>query len=336
MGVADKRHTLRVLSVIFAAGFALAGCSSTGAEPSVETNPEVAEGNWPRSVETPRGAVEIPSKPQRIVSTSVTLTGTLLSIGAPVVASGSTSPNSAVADDQGFFTQWGDVARERGVVALQSSSVDAEAVVVQQPDLIVVAATGNDSFVGLYDQFSKVAPTIVVDYSGSSWQEVATELGRATGLESDAQAVIDRFDSAVAKAAADITLPPQPTTSLVYVQNGQGANVWTADSAQSKLLAAMGFTMADIPDSVLGDQSMGVRKDIVQVSGENLYDALAGNTVILVNADDTTVSTVRGLPILARHPAVTGGHVYAVGTDTFRLDYYSATNMVNRLVEQFS
>lgn len=121
----------------------------------------------------------------------------------------------------------------------------------------------------------------------------------------------------------------------MYVQNGQGANVWTADSAQSKLLAEMGFTMADIPDSVLGDQSMGVRKDIVQVSGENLYDALAGKTLILVNAEDTTVSTVEGLPILARHPAVTDGHVYAVGADTFRLDYYSATNMVNRLVEQF-
>ncbi|MBT2268073.1 hypothetical protein [Rhodococcus erythropolis] len=29
-------------------------------------------------------------------------------------------------------------------------------------------------------------------------------------------------------------------------------------------------------------------------------------------------------------------HVYAVGLDTFRLDYYSATNMVDRLVEQFS
>ena len=44
--------------------------------------------------------------PQRIVSTSVTITGTLLAIDAPVVASGATSPNPLVADKQGFFTQW--------------------------------------------------------------------------------------------------------------------------------------------------------------------------------------------------------------------------------------
>ena len=57
---------------------------------------------------------------------------------------------------------------------------------------------------------------------------------------------------------------------------------------------------------------------------------------ILVSADDGAVKAVEALPLLAQHPAIRDHHVYAVGLDTFRLDYYSATNMVNRLVEQFS
>ena len=52
------------------------------------------------------------------VSASVTLTGSLLAVDAPVTASGATMPNSPVADDQGFFTQWSDVAKEKDVKAL--------------------------------------------------------------------------------------------------------------------------------------------------------------------------------------------------------------------------
>ncbi|MGC0362388.1 ABC-type Fe2+-enterobactin transport system substrate-binding protein [Rhodococcus sp. 27YEA15] len=335
MGVGVKKpRTFRVLSVMLVAGLALIGCSSGAA--GSEESPTAASGSWPRSVETVKGAVEIPAKPQRVVSTSVTLTGSLLAIDAPVIASGATGANTEVADEQGFFTQWGDVARERAVTPLASGVVNAEAVIALDPDLIVVAATGGDSFADLYEQFSKIAPTIVVDYGGNSWQEVTTELGRATGLEENATAAVDRFENAVTSAKATLTLPPQPTTALVYVESdGGGANVWTADSAQSKLLTELGFTMAEIPESVKGNTSMGARNDIVQVSAENLYDAIAGNTVILVNADDSTVAKVEGQPLLARHRAVTGKSVYPAGLDTFRLDYYSATNMVNRLVTRF-
>lgn len=60
----------------------------------------------------------IDSQPENIVSTSETLTGSLLAADAPVKATGITQANSPLADDKGFFTQWGDVAEERGVKAL--------------------------------------------------------------------------------------------------------------------------------------------------------------------------------------------------------------------------
>jgi ABC-type Fe2+-enterobactin transport system substrate-binding protein len=35
-------------------------------------------------------------------------------------------------------------------------------------------------------------------------------------------------------------------------------------------------------------------------------------------------------------PAVQGKQVYALGDDTFRLDYYSASNVLTQLEKQFS
>ncbi|OZF26167.1 Fe2+-enterobactin ABC transporter substrate-binding protein [Rhodococcus sp. 14-2483-1-2] len=327
------RTLARTTLLTLAATLALAGCSSTDDSSAVAgaSSTASADSTWPRTVDTEQGPVQIPAQPERIVSTAVTLTGSLLAVGAPVVASGATSPNSEVADEQGFFTQWGEVADERGVEPLPSGDLDVENVIAYDPDLIVVSKTGADSAAELYDQLSQIAPTIVLDYGNKTWQDVTTIMGEATGHENNALATIDSFERTVADAKKTMTLPPQPTTALVY--NGpDGANVWTAESAQGKLLTELGFSLAELP--VTGNGPMSTRKDIVPVAPENFTRAFIGNTVILVNADDSDTATYIADPLLAQTPAVIGGDVYAVGVDTFRLDFYSATNFVERLTGQ--
>ncbi|WP_228393394.1 hypothetical protein [Ornithinicoccus hortensis] len=76
-----------------------------------------AAGEWPRTIEHESGTTEIPEEPTVVVSTSITLTGTLLAIDAPVSASAATG-TGPLTDDQGFFAQWADVADERGVEVL--------------------------------------------------------------------------------------------------------------------------------------------------------------------------------------------------------------------------
>lgn len=84
--------------------------------------------DWPRQIADSRGTHTLESQPLRIVSTSVTLTGSLLAIDAPVVASGATTPNNRVADAQGFLRQWGDVAKKRKLARLYIGEPSAEAV----------------------------------------------------------------------------------------------------------------------------------------------------------------------------------------------------------------
>ena len=103
----------------------------------------VQAADWPRQITDSRGTHTLESQPQRIVSTSVTLTGSLLAIDAPVIASGATTPNNRVADDQGFLRQWSKVAKERKLQRLYIGEPSAEAVAAQMPDLILISATGG-------------------------------------------------------------------------------------------------------------------------------------------------------------------------------------------------
>lgn len=77
-------------ALLFAGLFVLGLTSATAAD-------------WPRQITDSHGVHMLDSKPTRIVSTSVTLTGSLLAIDAPVIASGATTPNNRVADAQGFY-----------------------------------------------------------------------------------------------------------------------------------------------------------------------------------------------------------------------------------------
>ena len=294
-----------------------------------------AEG-WPREIKTSRGIITLQHPAQRIVSTSVTVTGTLLAIGAPVIASGATSPNTRIADSQGFFSQWGSVARERGVKPLYIGEPNAEAIAGEAPDLIIVAATGGDSALKIYDQLTALAPVMVVNYDDKSWQELAQELGQATGKEAEAAKTVALFDAREKALKQSIHLPPQPVSALVYRPDGKAANLWTPASPQGQMLEQLGFTLAKPPANAASGQSQGVRKDIVQLAGENMAAGLNGKTLLLFAGDKSDVQRVEGNVFLSHLPAIQNKQVYALGNDTFRLDYYSASNVLTQLETQFN
>ena len=91
------------------------------------------------------GLAHAADKPQRIVSTTPSVTGILLAINAPVIATAAAAP-SRLTDAKGFFRQWAEVADQRAVQVLYPNlQFDLEAVIGWAPDLLVVSATGADS-----------------------------------------------------------------------------------------------------------------------------------------------------------------------------------------------
>lgn len=290
-----------------------------------------AAADWPRQVTDSRGVHTLEHKPTRIVSTSVTLTGSLLAIDAPVVASGATTPNNRVADGQGFLRQWGDIAKQRKVARLYIGEPSAEAVAAQMPDLILISATGGDSALALYDQLSAIAPTLIINYDDKSWQALLTQLGAITGHEKQAAGRIAAFDTQLAQVKQQMTLPPQPVNAIVYTAAAHSANLWTAESAQGKLLHQLGFMLADLPAGLQTSTSQGKRHDIIQLGGENLATGLNGEGLFVFAGDEKDVAAIYANPLLAHLPSVKNKRVWALGTETFRLDYYSAMLVLQRL-----
>ncbi|MEH3023384.1 MAG: Fe2+-enterobactin ABC transporter substrate-binding protein [Pseudomonas oryzihabitans] len=296
----------------------------------------VQAADWPRQISADGSQLTLPAKPQRIVSTSVTLTGSLLAIGAPVVASGATSPNNRFADDQGFLRQWGAVAKQRDVKRLYIGEANAEAVAAEAPDLILVSAAGNDSALRLVDQLEAIAPVLVVGYDNRSWQQVVELLGQATGREDAAAGVVADFARRVTDLKARLRLPPQPVSAFVYNPATRQANLWTAASSQGQLLESLGFRLAELPAGLTTSHSQGQRHDILQLAGENVAAGLNGQTFLLFAADAKEAEAVRTNPLLAHLPAVKDNRVEALGAETFRLDPYSANLLLDRLEQRYA
>ena len=305
--------------------------ATTAAEESTSEEAAAEEGEWPRIIEHASGETEIPEQPLVIVSTSITLTGTLLAIDAPVAASAATSVGP-LTDDNGFFAQWADVAAERGVEVLYPNlELDLEAIEALEPDLNIGSIVGADSTVDSYDQLAEIAPTVMLDYGASSWEDLAVVLGEATGLEADAAAVIDEFDAYLAESAAAITLPEQPVSALAY-NGADGGGIFSATSPQASILTSLGFTYVAGPDE-LADT---VRSDVSFFTAENLPTALGeAKVAFVVSGGDEDAAALLADPLLANTPSVSAGNVLPLGPTSFRIDFYSGTQMVEVLLAEF-
>lgn len=289
---------------------------------------------WPRTVTHEAGELTIAQKPLRIVSTAPSLTGILLAMDAPLVASAATTP-SVLTDDKGFFLQWAGIADARGVEVLYANlEFDIEAVIGWEPDLLVASSTGADSVLQHHGELeAQGIPTIVVNYSNKSWQELAVALGRATGLEAEAEAAIARFDAHAAEVAAKLT-PPPGKASIVGYNIGGNYSIARPESPHARLLAALGFTVAGLPEALRPEVTR--RSDFDFVSRENLSAAIAGETVFLLRGEDRDVAAFLADPVLANLPAVAARQVYPLGPTSFRIDYYSGRQFIDAVARHFS
>lgn len=288
---------------------------------------QAAEG-WPREFKNADGTTtSIPAQPKRVLSTSVTVTGTLLAIDAPLAGSATGSNND-------WYAQWDSVAKAKKLEKLwPAGSVDLEQAYAVAPDLIVVSTGGADSAKAQLAEFRKIAPTIVVDYGGQTWQALAEKLGVATGHEQNAAARIAEFDQTVQQARAKISVPPGKANIISFNGAGIPNPIATARGVHSRLLASLGFTMED--PNPAWQTTIKAQNDFVWATYENLTQ-LTAETSFLLRAPQERVDAFLHDPMLANLPSVKSRRVYSLGINSFRVDYYSANEIVRDVVKNFA
>ncbi len=283
------------------------------------------EGQWPRTFVNSDGTTTvIPHKPQKILSTTTTVTGTLIAIDAPVVA-------SSVAGDGKFFAQWEDIAKKRNIQELWAvGSVDTEMVYAVMPDLIVVAATGGDSVYDLVPELKMIAPVIVVDYGGQTWQELAQKLGFATGREAFVEQKITEFNDYI--ESVKLNLPDTQANIISYNGSGIANAIAKSTGPHSELLHSLGIDIESAKDE--WETFSDKRSDFARVHYETLTLLKAPMTFVIV-ADDKKAQKVMQDPVLVNLPSVQKHQVYPLGPHSFRIDYYSSIEIVELLKKHF-
>lgn len=283
---------------------------------------------WPRTFHNADGSVTvIPKPPERVLSTAVSVTGTLLAIDAPVVA-------SATAVNGQFFGQWQSVAQAKKVARLwPAGSVDTEQAWAVAPDLIVVSDNGADSARGQLADLQAIAPVIIVNYGEQTWQDLALQLAQALGLEKEAAARIAGFDDLVARTRQQLHLPPGQANIISFNGPGTVNPVAMPDSVHARLLQALGFNI-EAPNPAW-QSNLSRSGDFIWVEYENLTQ-LKAETTFLLNGGNERINAFLNDPLLRRLPSARHHQVYSLGAHAFRVDYFSASEMVEEIAHHFS
>lgn len=325
---------IAVALFISALAFSLGSCATTPAEPARDTGTAAFDvGHWPRTfTDSMQNTVRIPAKPERIVSTSVGLTGSLLALDAPVIAS-ATAPEGPDADRDGFFKHWADVASARKLDPLyEVGKFDLEEIAEQKPDLIIVAATGADSELSKVGALRKIAPTIVLDYADKDWNELSKLLGEATGTEDKAQQNTAAVAERISTLRAKLSIPSGTTASLISYAARGTSPIAKAAGPYAQLLSGLGFTMVSTPKQF--DTSTQPREDFSFVSYQDLPAALTGDATFLLAANKKTAMEFTADESLAQLPSVQSGSVFPLSAPHL-LDYYAAQEILDYFEHDF-
>ncbi|MGO1274528.1 MAG: ABC transporter substrate-binding protein, partial [Corynebacterium variabile] len=189
------------------------------------------------------------------------------------------------------------------------------------------------------DELKKIGvPVVVLDYSDKTWGEITTEVGEITGHESEAADAIQSYEDRVAEVKENIGDVEQPVNVVLPAKEGN-LNFMTAESAQGQIIKDLGWELSVPGDDVARtDGDYAGRTDVRQVTGENADKALVGKTVLGINVDGTepVIDKLKAIPTLANADAIKNDRVFELGASAFRIDYFSAMEILDQIEEYFA
>lgn len=209
-----RRTLLRQVALAVSVGALLASCASTNDDTASTTKtPKAAtDASFPRTITHDKGTTVIPARPQRIVALDNSLVEAVVLLKRPLVGG-----ISSYRDLKGFPNYLGVAVRNTQEVGPMESP-DLEAVAALKPDLIVSATVRHDA---LYDELSKIAPTVFVKTTGPQWQENITTLGKVLGAEVEASTALTDYKERAKKVGDSINAKAKnPTVSMVRFLDG--------------------------------------------------------------------------------------------------------------------
>lgn len=218
-----RRAAVRAASLGTALALPVLGLTACGAEDGGSSG-GAASGKT-RVIEHAMGRTEITGKPKRIVTLDATFTSAALALDGNLV--GYTTFRGRQLPDYLGEDKQQHAANAKWVGKL--SQPDLEKIVQLEPDLILSAKVRHEE---VYEQLSKIAPTVFSRTTGGTWKQNLLLTGRAMGEEDLARQKLRNYDKR-ARAVGDrirAEVGHNPTMSIVRFAGEPTVRLYTADS----------------------------------------------------------------------------------------------------------
>ena len=291
---------LRASALTAVAAVTLAACGGGTQESTSEAAAEASsDAPFPRTVEHAMGETEIPARPERVV---VLDTGELDSVLSLDVV-----PVGAVTTDvsEGFLSYLADAAADVEPVGTIAEP-NLEAIAALEPDLILSNRVRHEE---LYDQLSRIAPTVFAEEIGAAWKDNVALAGEALGREDDAAAAMEQYEQAAADLGESLAEPDTTVSAMRFVEGS--IRVYTSASFIGTVLADIGVGQLELPTDEV--------PTFAELSTEELTAADAD--VVLYSsygsAEDSGESAALAGPLWDRLSAVQADRAIAVEDDVF-------------------
>ncbi|KUO18277.1 ABC transporter substrate-binding protein [Streptomyces dysideae] len=297
-----------LLSVLLGtAVLAACGNDDSAAEADTAKATNAASSDFPRTLKTVMGDVEIPSQPKRVVVLDTGELDDVTLFGIDPV--GAVAPHFKT---EGGFPTYLKGELEDTVDVGPLLEPNLEKIASLKPDLILSSKVRHEK---VYDKLSAIAPTVFTETTGGVWKENLKVHAEALGLEKEAAAKLTAYETqakALGEAIKKKDGGTMPTASVVRFVAGP-TRLYQTNSYSGVVLNDIGL---ERPKSQISDDPEVTMKD---VSPEEIDQADA-DLIFVTSADaedKTQKKQVTSNPVWKDLPAVQDGKVFEVADETW-------------------
>lgn len=240
-----------------------------------ETSGEKAAEEQAVTIEHAMGTTTIEGKPQRIVALDSSLADATLMLDKDLVG---------IATYRGYSTDLPDYLgedRENGADVATVGDIAApslEKIAALEPDLIVSIKVRHEA---IYDQLSKIAPTIMPETSAHLFKDNLLMLGKAVGEKELAEQEIAAYEKSAKQVGDAINEKAgNPTISVTRFMDGP-TRLYTRGTYSGVVLADAGLARTKIQDT---------DEFAIDISEEKIADADADKVFVTTYEDEEGIA----------------------------------------------
>lgn len=209
----NRRRYLQLLAIFFVSFFGLAACSQGS---GATHNDATSETRIVTDVDDHE--IEVPTKPERVVSLSEPTLDGLLALGVTPVGAVNGRGQQSVAT---YLPSSAKEIPNLGTVG----QPNFEAIGAAEPDLILVDGTSINNNQPLLDQLAEIAPVVNTGNAGGDWKKNLERVADAMNMQEKGEEVVKEYEDEVASAREKLGkyIDSDTTFSIVRWQGNAAA-----------------------------------------------------------------------------------------------------------------